>query len=192
MSPAPPRDTLLWDHRPENEVTADLHHALHRLLRESFPYTTDQFTEGRSWAGARPERRVTAWRDGRPVAHAGILRRFLRVGDRDQLVGEVGLVAVAPDHQGTGVGRLLAERIEECLTGLDVPFGYLNCHDSVLGYYQSVGWHRLEGVATRHYEPEDELTAVVTTAHPLILPVGLRSGADWPTGSTVERDGSEL
>ncbi|EGX57690.1 Nodulation protein A (NodA) [Streptomyces zinciresistens K42] len=176
----------------ENDVPADRHRALHLLLTESFPYTAEQFVHGRSWVGARPERRVTAWRGDRPVAHVGILRRFLRIGSRDQLVGEVGLVAVARGLQGTGVGRLLAEHVRERLTRLGVPFCYLNCQSSVLGYYQSVGRLRLEATATRHFEADDELTAVTTSAHPMILPVTARGRADWPAGPLIERDGTEL
>jgi nodulation protein A len=193
-NPAPvqaePRITS-WELIAENDITRDTHQQLNTLLRAAFPYTTDQFRDGWSWAGARPERRVVGWADGRPVAHAGLLRRFLRVGGREQLVGEVGLVAVRPDLQGTGVGRLLATRTQEALAALDLPFGYLNCSDRVLGYYTSVGWTEVVGADTRHYEPEDELTAVVTTARPLILPVAadLR---DWPVGSRIERDGTEL
>ncbi|WP_345617300.1 GNAT family N-acetyltransferase [Streptomyces ziwulingensis] len=183
---------LVWERSPENDITAAGHRSLHRLLTESFPYTSEQFTGGRSWAGARPERRVTAWLDGRPVAHAGLLRRFLRIGSHEQLIGEVGLVAVAPALQGTGVGRSLAEHVRACLVGLGVPFGYLNCHDSVLGYYKAVGWQRLEGTRTRHCEPGDELTAVTTTAHPMILPLGPGGRKDWPAGSLIERDGTEL
>ncbi|MFJ4677347.1 GNAT family N-acetyltransferase [Kitasatospora sp. NPDC088783] len=183
--------TVTWELTPENDVPPELHHQMNALLRESFPYTTEQFRDGRSWAGARPERRLIGRIDGRPVAHTGLLRRFLRVGGTDQLVGEVGLVAVHPALQGTGVGREMADRTQAALAALRIPFGYLNCHTSVLGYYLSVGWTALDGTDTRHYEPDDELTALVTTARPMVLPVTAALTA-WPAGTRIERDGIEL
>ncbi|MFD7982308.1 GNAT family N-acetyltransferase [Kitasatospora indigofera] len=193
MTTAAPSDpgTITWELIPENDVDPRLHRELNALLRESFPYTTEEFRDGRSWAGARPERRLIGRSGGRPVAHTGLLRRFLRVDDQDQLVGEVGLVAVHPRLQGTGVGREMADRTRRALAGLRLPFGYLNCHSSVLGYYLATGWTALPGTDTRHYEPGDELTALVTTAQPMVLPVSAELTA-WPKGSRIERDGIEL
>jgi nodulation protein A len=188
----PTRRGIRWEYWAENDVTKARHQALHRMLTESFPYTAGQFGAARSWAGARPERRVVGLLAGRPVAHAGLLRRFLRIGAAEQLVGEVGLVAVHPEFQGTGVGRLLAEQIRAALVELRVPFGYLNCHSSVLPYYTAVGWQSLAGAVTRHYEPDDELAAVITTAQPLILPISSDSTAPWPAGALIDRDGTEL
>ncbi|MGW6739573.1 GNAT family N-acetyltransferase [Streptomyces sp. NPDC055025] len=182
---------LSWQSLAENDVGPDRHAALNELFKAAFPFTVDQFPGRRSWAGARPELRVIATADGRPVAHAGILRRFLRIGPRFQLVGEVGLVAVHPGLQGTGLGRQLNDRVRTALELLDTPFGYLNCHPSVAGYYTAVGWHGLDGVVTRHYEPDDELTVTTTTAQPFVLPVGSPREA-WPAGSPIERDGTEL
>ena len=193
-APAPARPELRhisWESTPENDISPLVHQQLNTLLRAAFPYTVDQFRDGRSWAGARPERRVIGWADGRPVAHTGLLRRFLRVGGQEQLVGEVGLVAVHPDLQGLGAGRALADRTRQALASLELPFGYLNCMDSVLGYYTSAGWIEVSGADTRHYEPDDELTAVVTTARPLILPVAA-DAVSWPAGPRIERDGTEL
>jgi len=75
------------------------------------------------------------------VAHLGILRRFLRVAERDasQLVGGVGLVAVDPDLQGRGFGAELLARTALTLRALDLPFGFLTCDEQVAGFYAAAG-----------------------------------------------------
>jgi nodulation protein A len=64
-----------------------------------------------------------------PIAHLGLLRRFLRVPDSGAslLVGDVGLVAVDPDFQGKGIGGELLNQTSRTMTDLALPFGFLTC-----------------------------------------------------------------
>ncbi len=52
------------------------------------------------------------------VAHAGLIRRFLRAPDHDTsvLVGDVGLVAVHPGRQGQGLGAALMSSLATALS----------------------------------------------------------------------------
>ena len=102
---------LSWGSTWENDVTAAEHEALGALLARCFPRSFTPFGPGRSWSSARPELRVVAHADGRPVAHVAVLRRFLQVDGAAVLVGDVGLVAVDPARQGSGLGAQLLARV---------------------------------------------------------------------------------
>ena len=69
---AEPSWALTW----EDDLTADEHAGIATLLAQAFPRSRTGFTGTRSWSSGRPELRLVAWRDGRAVAHLGILRRF--------------------------------------------------------------------------------------------------------------------
>jgi nodulation protein A len=176
---------LVW----EDDVTADEHGLLAGLLVQAFPRSTT-FTGIRSWSSGRPELRLVARRDGRAVAHLGILRRFLRVPERDTsvLVGDVGLVAVVPEEQGTGLGRALLGRADSVLHGLGVPFGYLTCGEHVAPFYERCGWVRASG-GTRMVRPDGRVqvyggASMVRQVHAPL--------ADWPQGCLVDRNGLEV
>src|SRR5690349_24714507 len=98
-----------WARTWEDDLGGDDHAALGALLARCFPRSFTPFGPGRSWSSARPELRIVARSGDRPMAHLAVVRRFLQVGRRAVLVGDVGLVAVDPALQGMAVGaRLLA------------------------------------------------------------------------------------
>jgi nodulation protein A len=178
-----------WELTWEDDVTADEHGGIAALLAQAFPRST-AFTGTRSWSSGRPELRLVAWRGGDAVAHLGILRRFLRVPELDVsvLVGDVGLVAVAPQEQGTGLGRELLRRGDAALRGLDVPFGYLTCGEHVAPFYERCGWVRVSG-GTRMIRADGRVqvyggASMVLSVHGLLT--------EWPDGFLVERNGLEI
>lgn len=126
------------------EDDVDDHAPLGDLLARAFPRT--RAIGGRqSWSSARPELRLLGRADGQVVAHAAVLRRFLQVDGRAQLVGDVGLVAVDPARHGTGLGAALLVQVREALCGLGMPFGFLTCGEQVAGFYARGGWARVPG-----------------------------------------------
>jgi nodulation protein A len=178
-----------WAQVWEDDLTGDEHGLLADLLAHAFPRSSN-FVGTRSWSSGRPELRLVGWRGGRAVAHLGILRRFLRVPERDAsvLVGDVGLVAVAPRGQGTGLGRELLRHGDAVLRGLDVPFGYLTCGEHVAPFYERCGWVRVAG-GTRMIRADGRVqvyggASMVREVH--------ASLADWPDGFLVDRNGLEV
>jgi nodulation protein A len=174
----------------EDDLTDDEHSWLARLLGEAFPHSRADFSGTRSWSSGRPELRVVAWCDDRPVAHLGVLRRFLRVAERDAsvLVGDVGLVAVAAEERGTGLGRELLRRGDAVLRGLDVPFGYLTCGEHVAPFYERCGWVPVSG-GTRMIRADGRVqvyggASMVRQVHAPL--------AEWPDGCLVDRNGLEV
>jgi nodulation protein A len=178
-----------WSETWEDDLTADGHGGIAVLLAQAFPRSTS-FVGTRSWSSGRPEVRLVAWRDGRAVAHLGILRRFLRVAERDAsvLVGDVGLVAVAPGERGSGLGRELLRRGDAALRGLDVPFGYLTCGERVAPFYARCGWVRVSG-GTRMIRADGRVQVYggVSMVREVHAPL-----ADWPHGFLVDRNGLEV
>jgi nodulation protein A len=186
---------LLWSVAWETDLDDAEHEPVASLLARAYPTEAHRLVGGRSWTGARPELRVVGRAAGEPVAHAGVIRRFLRAGPggggpgADVLVGHVGLVAVDPARHGSGLGRALMTQVVATLVGLDVPFGFLTCGPDVEGFYRAAGWTRLPDIAVRMVTIDDR----TLTAHDpaMVHPAG-RHLADWPAADVLAQDGRGL
>jgi nodulation protein A len=178
---------LAW----ENDVSAAGHAALADMLAKAYPRHAGLFGGGRSWSGARPEVRVIGNVGSRPVAHLGLLRRFLRLPDTGAslLVGDVGLVAVDPDFQRRGIGRTLLDQTTQTMTDLRLPFGFLTCGSWAVPFYHDAGWHLLNGQTTRMIDRDHQ--AEVYRGPAMVLPVHARI-SDWPHRHAVDRNGQEV
>jgi nodulation protein A len=176
-----------WSSSWEDDLVGHEHEALAGLLRRCFPRSRAGFDGASSWASARPELRVVGYEGERPVAHLGVLRRFVQVGDSAQLVGDVGLVAVDPDRQGSGLGAELLDRGAAALRGLDLPFGFLTCGEQVAGFYAAGGWVRVAN-PVRMIRRDGRVQVYGGVA--MVLPVHPGTAA-WPAGR-VDRNGYEV
>lgn len=98
-----------------------------------YPNHEATFRGDRSWSGARPEGRVIGYDGTRPIAHLGFLRRMVRIdgGVASFLVGDVGLVGVEPECQGSGHGRHLLTESATVFGDLELPFGFVMCRPAV-------------------------------------------------------------
>ncbi|MBB6415184.1 GNAT family N-acetyltransferase [Streptomyces sp. AK010] len=82
--------------------------------------------------------------DGRLVAHAGLLRLPVAIGDVETEVMGVGGVAVAPDVRGRGLARLvLAAALDHARTQ-GPAHALLFCRPPLVPLYQRLGWHPLD------------------------------------------------
>lgn len=186
--------TVRWEPRWESDLTTAEHDVLAELLGTVLgairAEDAQHFTGGRSWAGQRPEFRLLGYDEDGLVAHIGVLRRFLRVGETDQLVADLGLFAVRRDAQRRNLGSELLAELAKLLNELAVPFGFLGCRDELVPFYSRNGWQRLPGVTVRHgapWEPREQLRF----DEPLfVLPV-MADLADWPAGD-IDRNGMEV
>ncbi|MEJ3659118.1 GNAT family N-acetyltransferase [Actinomycetes bacterium KLBMP 9759] len=181
---------LCWENDLGEVETTELSEALGSIFGSADPAAKPLFADRRSWAGARPELRLIVRDEAGIAGHVGFLRRFIRVDGTDQLVGELGLVAVRADRQSSGLGRRLLEESDAALRGLGVPFGFLGCKPDAEGFYLRNGWTRLDARA-RH--PENRTTWRVSMPDEVLFirPV-TAAVADWPAGAVVDWNGLKL
>ncbi|MCD2190514.1 GNAT family N-acetyltransferase [Actinomycetospora soli] len=177
-----------WQLAWETHLGPADHEVVGALLARSYAATTTVFTPGHSWAGARPELRVLGWQRDELVAHAGVVRRFLRAGGHSQLVGDVGLVAVHPGHQGEGLGGALLDVVRRTLVQLAAPYGFLTCDPDLRPFYARSGWVALAdtdlcSVGIDHRTEHDRRNGMLL---PVLAPLDA-----WPAGP-VERNGQEI
>jgi nodulation protein A len=176
-----------WSTHWEDDLTAADHDVLAGLLRRCFPRSRAGFPGTQSWASGRPELRLVARVEGRAVAHVAVLRRFLQLETRAQPVGDVGLVGVDPERQGTGLGADLLARTAAALRELDLPFGFLTCGEQVAGFYRTAGWVRVDN-PVRMIRRDQRVQVYGGVS--MVLPVRAEL-AEWPTGR-LDRNGYEV
>ncbi|MGU3410385.1 GNAT family N-acetyltransferase [Microbacterium sp. M1A1_1b] len=177
-------DDIRWEVVEESTLSLPDHEAIAAMLGQAFPDWSHWYVGGRSWSGMQPERRVIARdADGVVLAHVGIRRMFIGVGGQDVLIGDTGLVAVAPRMQGTGIGRELMTRTQTVLEGLRVPYGFLGTGEATVPFYVRMGWHLMDDAVTTFSAFTAEGAGVSETEQGgwLILPVTDRV-EDWPSG----------
>lgn len=125
---------------------------------------------------------VVASVDGQVVAHVGLQRRSVGVGDVDVAVAGVGGVLVAPPVRGAGLGRMVLK--ETARAARDVAaadFAYLGCREEVVPFYRSCGWRRTR-VRERSLSRVDGAPVVQEPGPPVLLHAARRPVADWPAG----------
>ncbi len=171
----------------EDELTPKHHQRISDLLVLAFPKYADLFSKV-SFYYARPHYRL--WledADAIIVAHLDFEERLIDVNGTDVLIAGVGEVATHPDYQKQGLGRLLMSHLQQTLFDkFDVEYGLLQCRETVVGYYQAVGWHRIEQSV---YEVDIDTNEIVITHGPtLILPIH-KSISDWQMGGEIDLRG---
>ncbi|MEU2236784.1 GNAT family N-acetyltransferase [Streptomyces vietnamensis] len=115
-------------------------------------------------------------RNGRLVAHAGLLLLPLSIdGVGTQAVG-VGGVAVAPDLRGHGLARAVVSAALDHAREMGPRYGLLFCRPPLVPLYRRLGWRTVEQDV--HVEQPEG---------PVIMPLRtmwtpLREDASWPPG----------
>ncbi|MGI5262026.1 GNAT family N-acetyltransferase [Streptomyces angustmyceticus] len=116
-------------------------------------------------------------RDGRLVAHTGLVTLPLAVGPVETEVVGFGGVLVAPGLRGHGLARLVVSGALEHARTSGPECGLLFCRPHLVPLYQRLGWRTLE-----------EDVQVEQPGGPVVMPlrtmwIPLRDGARWPGGS---------
>ncbi|KOV64082.1 GNAT family N-acetyltransferase [Streptomyces sp. MMG1121] len=123
------------------------------------------------------EEHVGIRRGSRLVAHAGLLRLPVVIGEAETQVVGVGGVAVAPDLRGRGLARLVVTAALENARAMGPQHALLFCRPPLVPLYQCLGWHLLdEDVLVE----QPEARVVVMPLRTMVTP--LRDNAHWPSG----------
>ncbi|GAA4316474.1 hypothetical protein GCM10023086_38890 [Streptomyces venetus] len=113
----------------------------------------------------------------RLVAHAGLLRLRVAIGDVETEVAGVGGVAVAPDVRGQGLARrVLGAALDHART-MGPRHALLFCRPPLVPLYQRLGWHPLD---TDVWVEQPGSRLVAMPLRTMVTP--LRDDAAWPPG----------
>ncbi|MER5935280.1 GNAT family N-acetyltransferase [Streptomyces sp. NPDC002054] len=115
-------------------------------------------------------------REGRLVAHTGLLRLPLSVGGVESEVMGVGGVAVAPDLRGQGLARRVVAAALDHARTMGPRHGLLFCRPPLVSLYRRLGWRPLTG----DVQVEQPTGPVLMPLRTMWTP--LHEGADWPAG----------
>ncbi|MFF0016344.1 GNAT family N-acetyltransferase [Streptomyces sp. NPDC005374] len=114
--------------------------------------------------------------DDRLVAHAGLVRLSVEIGDGVTDVVGVGGVAVAPHMQGRGLARLVVAAALDHARTMGPQHALLFCRSPLVPLYQRLGWHPLDKDVLVE-QPENRL--VTMPLRTMVAP--LRDNAYWPS-----------
>ncbi|QPB24832.1 NodA family N-acyltransferase [Rhizobium sp. 007] len=185
----------------ENELEASDHSELAEFFRTIYgptgAFNAKPFEGGRSWGGARPERRAIAYDSNGVAGHIGFLRRFIKVGATDLLVAELGLYGVRPDLERLGIAHSIRV-ISPVLQELGVPFVFGTVRHAMRNHverYCRDGTASLvTGVRVKSTLPDVHPYMPSTRTEDVlvfVVPIG-RTMSEWPSGTLIERNGPEL
>ncbi|RRH91923.1 NodA family N-acyltransferase [Mesorhizobium tamadayense] len=188
---------LCWENDLRSADQADLSEFFRNTYGRTGAFNAKPFEGGRSWAGARPELRLIA-RDAHGVAaHIGILRRFIKVGEVDLLVAELGLYGVRQDLERLGISFSM-RAVYPVLQQLGVPFAFGTVRHAMRNHVERFcrdgRTTMLTGVRVRSTRPGVYLDLPPTRLEDVLIlvsPIG-RSMDEWPSGTLIDRNGPEL
>lgn len=116
----------------------------------------------------------------RLVAHAGLLRLPIAIGDAEtaetEVVG-VGGVAVAPDVRGQGLARRVVTAALDHARTMGPQHALLFCRPPLVPLYRRLGWHPLDA-AVLVEQPGSRLATMPLQT--MVTP--LHDNAHWPAG----------
>jgi len=168
----------------ENDLGSSDRLQIRDLLTAAFPNHTSLWRERDFWGGPLEYRLLLRDISGRLVGHLGFANRLIEVdGQRIKIAG-IGAVAILPEAQGLGWGRrLIAQLATHLRAEADVEFGFLQCRDVVVPFYERLGFCRIAQLV-RSFDPQ-QLRWQTDDAAALILPV--TAGIDrWPRDGIVD------
>lgn len=185
----------------ENDLELADHVELTEFFRKTYGslggFNGKPFEGGHSWSGARPEMRVIGYDSRGVAAHMGLLRRFIKVGDTDLLVGELGLWAVRSDLERPGLSHSMLLMYPE-LQRLGVPFVFGTVRHALYRHVDRLCRGGLAtiltGVRVRSTLADVYLDLPLTRVEEVLVvvfPIG-RPMSEWPSGTLIERNGPEL
>jgi aminoglycoside 2'-N-acetyltransferase I len=173
-------------HVGTNELTEAEVGAIRAILDAAFGNDEEErFTED-DWQHAVGGRHFVLELDGEIVGHASVVERELHLGGEPLRTGYVEAVAVAPGHQGSGLGSRLMEAVDAHIREW-FALGALGTGRR--SFYERLGWQTWSGPSSvrapggEQATPEDDgyiLVLATPTSPPLDLAAAI--SCDWRAG----------
>lgn len=120
---------------------------------------------------------------GEWIAHLGLGKRI--IGPKNHLIAGIGAVCVDPAYRGTGMGKQLFRECRRLLEAEQVDFGFLECRDEVVGFYQQCGFTHFSQQVHRLNPDSGEWETHQTNS--MVMPIA-KSLDEWFLG-TIELNG---
>jgi nodulation protein A len=172
---------------PEGNLSASVEAEIRELLVTAFPEFADFFSRS-SYRGSVPEYRLLGrTANGQLVAHLEFGCRQALVGAEPVSIVGIGAVAVHPRAQGRGIGtRMFGALSRYAIQERLADFGFLECREAVAGFYERVGFNRVQQTCTSldHESLEWETYDGPVMVLPLTKPMAV-----WPTAGDVNLRG---
>jgi GNAT superfamily N-acetyltransferase len=176
-----------WLALAEGNLSPALEAEIRDLLVTAFPEFADFFSRS-SYRGSVPEYRLLGrTATGELVAHLEFGCRQALVGAEPVNIVGIGAVAVHPRAQGRGIGkRMFGTLSQYAIRARLGDFGFLECRESVAGFYERVGFNRVRQACTSldHESLEWETYDGPVMVMPLTKPM-----AAWPAAGDVNLRG---
>ncbi|HEX9446782.1 MAG TPA: GNAT family N-acetyltransferase [Dongiaceae bacterium] len=168
----------------ENDLTGADRNKIRAFLTAAYPGYAELWTQQDFWGGPPEHRLLLRDPSGRLVGHLGFARRLIEVDARAVRIAGIGAVAILPEMQGRGIGRhLLAELTAILRHDVAVEFGFLQCRDAVIGFYENCGFQRITQ-QVRSFDPNFRRWQVDDAAA-MILPASATADS-WPRHGLVD------
>ncbi len=130
--------------------------------------------EGLEWS--HPTWHVLLWQATTLAAHAGLVRRSIRAGDRTLTVAGLSSVFTVPAYRGQGLAkRAVRVAMDYAAREMQATHGFLLCRAHVQALYAGLGWQALDVPVT--FEQ-----AGAPYAWPAVAMVYRYGAALWPKG----------
>ncbi|WP_051442749.1 NodA family N-acyltransferase [Mesorhizobium sp. WSM3626] len=193
------RSHLRWRLCWESELELDEHVELAalKIYGQTGSFNAKPFEGSQSWGGARPELRAVGYDSKGVAAHIGLLRRFIRIGTIDLLVGELGLWGVRPDLEGLWMAHSVRVTYP-VLQELKVPFAFGAVRPALQHHVARFSRNALAtivpGIRVRSTLPCARLDNPPTRTEDvalIVLPIA-QPMSEWPAGTIIHRNGPEL
>ena len=89
---------------------------------------------------------VQTYCDDELVGFAHVFTRLARLDDSAVLMGGLGGVMTAKEHQGAGIGSATVQKVNDfILNNLRADLGVLLCKAALVPFYERLGWCRMLG-----------------------------------------------
>jgi nodulation protein A len=186
-SPSTSTGKIDWLALPEGNLSSAVEAEIRDLLVAAFPEFADFFSRA-SYRGSVPEYRLLGrTATGELVAHLEFGCRQALVGAEPVSIVGIGAVAVHPRAQGRGIGkRMFGALSQHAIRARLGDFGFLECREAVAGFYERVGFNRVQQTCTSldHESLEWETYDGPVMVLPLTKPMAV-----WPTAGDVNLRG---
>ena len=134
----------------EKEISTETDQKIKQGLCICFPDNYDFFSTSRAWNGVSPEFSVVGFENGDIVAHAGVIRREILIGDSTKLtIFGLQNVFVLPEFRGKSLLTPIMHQIEESVNERNFDCGLLFCKPKLEKVYSKYSWKKLSNRVIR-------------------------------------------